>query len=303
MRTALIAILLAGPTLTSATELTGRELTLLRIIIRQGFQWEVHTAHRLDDDLRKDRVSPLQLVSADPNVVEQLYGIMTDETGDPYKRFNAARALAYLGDRRCADILSKTLAGEFAGTSSCFELSEAALCLLYLGYDFPDDFLFTRVPNALYPALNVFLEDPNRPTGPLSFYPERYDFSPEPNLPYTKEQVEQIVAQHLGWSSVVVTGPLLVGDVEQIELQWTLDLIAAHVLEDAIRAPFADRYSQWESFKKQVRSGGLIYHFGPGISPSSSWIDGYVLIRDGRVVTQIMTMRPGGSIIIPPVGE
>lgn len=292
MRTALIAILLAGPTLTSATELTGRELTLLRIVIRQRFQSDVHAAHRLDDEEREDRVAPLGLVSADPNVVEQLHSIMTDETGDPYKRFNAARALAYLGDQRCIDILSKTLAGEFAGTSSCFELSEAALCLLYLGYDFPDDFLFTRVPNRLYPALNVFLEDPNRPAGPLSFYPERYDFSSDPNLPYTKEQVEQVVAQHFGWFSAAVSGPLLIGEVEQRELQQTLDLIAAHALEDVIRAPFPGRYSQWEDFEKQARAGGLIYYITPGMSPSSVMMAGYVLIRDGRVVAQIMTIGP-----------
>lgn len=288
MRTALIAILLAGPTLTSATELTGRELALLRIVIRQSIQSDVHVAHVLDDDLRKDRVSPLELVSADPNVVEQLHGIMTDETNDAYKRFNAARALAYLGDRRCVDILSKTLAGEFAMTSSGFELSEAALCLLYLEYDFPDDFLFTRVPNALYPELNALLDSPNRWGGPTSLYSERYDFSSDPNLPYTKEQVEQIVAQHLGWFSAAVSGPLLIGEVEQRELQLTLDLIAAHVVEDAIRAPFASCYSQWENFKKQVRPGDLIYYFTPGMSLSSIWMDGYVLLRDGAVVAQIV---------------
>ena len=289
MRTALIAILLAGPTLTSATELTGRELALLRIVIRQDFQSDVYTAHRLGDDLRKDRVSPLELVSADPNVVEKLYGIMTDETSDHYKRFNAARALAYLGDCRCVDILSKTLAGEFAMTSSGFELSEAALYLLYLGHDFPDDFLFTRVPNPLYPELNALLDDPNRPAGPTSLYSERYDFSSDPNLPYTKEQVEQIIAQHFGMFSVEVRGPLLIGDVEQRELQWTLDMIAAHVLEDAIRTPFAYCYSQWEDFKKQWRASDLIYYFTPGISPSSIWMEGYVLLREGAVVAQIVT--------------
>lgn len=289
MRTALIAILLAGPTLTSATELTGRELALLRIVIRQEFQSEVHTAHGLSDELRKDRVSPLELVSADPNVVKQLYGIMTDETDDPYKRFNAARALAYLGDPRCVDILSKTLAGEFAMSSSGFELPEAAVCLLYVGYDFPDDFLFTRVPNPLYPELNALLDSPNRWGGPTSLYSERYDFSSDPNLPYTKEQVEQIVAQHFGMFCVEVRGPLLICDVEQRELQQTLDLIAAHVLEDAIRVPLAGCYSQWEDFKKQWRASDLIYYFAPGVSPSSIWMDGYVLLRDGAVVAQIVT--------------
>ena len=55
MRTALIAIRLASPALTSATELTGRELALLRIFIRRDFQSEVHNAHKLGDELRKER--------------------------------------------------------------------------------------------------------------------------------------------------------------------------------------------------------------------------------------------------------
>lgn len=293
MRTALIAIVLAGPTLASATDLTGRELALLRIVIRQQFQSDVHAAHSFGDDLRKDRVAPLELVSADPNVVDQLYGIMTNETNDPYRRFNAARALAYLGDRRCMDILSKTLAGDFAMTSSGFELSEAALCLLYLGYDLPGDFLFTRVPNPLYSELNALLEDPNRPARPIPLYTERYDVSPEPNLPYTKEQVEQIVAQHFGLFSAAVRGPLLTGDVEQRELQLTLDLIAAHVLADAIRVPFPDRHTRWENFTKQMCPDDVMYYFVPGEnSPSSIMMEGYVLIRDGRVVAQIATIGP-----------
>jgi hypothetical protein len=97
MNAGLLTMILAGSALSSATDVTGRELALLRVILRQSMSAGQHTAQERGDALTKDRVSPLGLVSNDPNL-DELHGIMTSETNDEYKRFNAARAMAYLGD-------------------------------------------------------------------------------------------------------------------------------------------------------------------------------------------------------------
>jgi len=291
MNAVLMTIVLAGSTWASATQVTGRELALLRVILRESMSMDRHAACESSDALRKDRVSPLDLVLNDPNV-DALHKIMTNEANDSYKRFNAARALAYLADMRCIDILKKALAGEFAVSSSGFEQSQAAACLLYLDYDFPKDFLFTRLPNPLYPELNALLEDPNQPLmppgRPVPQYSERYVFSPDPNLPYTNEQVEKVATQYLNMS-VGVFGPLSTGDVQQVELQFILDLTATHESSDLLRLPFADRYDAWRDFKKQMRSGDLLYFFASdGMSPSSVFLKGYVLIRGGQVAAHLL---------------
>ncbi|MBN1360851.1 MAG: hypothetical protein JW993_09675 [Sedimentisphaerales bacterium] len=289
MRTACVAIVLAGAALAPAAELTGRELALLRVILRQSMSRELHAVHETGDAYRIDRASPLRAVWSEPNV-DELHEIMTDEANDPYKQFNAARALAYLGDKRCVDVLAETLAGRFAQTSSGFELSEAAACLLYLGVDLPDRFLFTRLPNPLYAELNALLDAPSGPGMPLTPYPERYDSPPDANLPHTKEQLEQVVAGHFGRFSVGVTGPLVTADVEQIELQAVLNLIASGQSDELLRVPFAGCYDQWQDFKEQMEPGGLLYFFDPGPEPSpdSVILMGYVLIRDGQVVAQLL---------------
>jgi hypothetical protein len=292
MNAALVMVVLAGSALASATELTGRELALLQVILRRSMSVDQHAAYERDDALTKGRVSPLGLISNDPNL-DELHEIMTSEANDEYKRFNAARALAFLGDTRCIYILAKTLAGEFAMTSSGFEQSHAAACLLYLGYDFPKDFLFTRLPNPLYPELNVFLEDPNHPTGPTKMYSERYDYPSDPNLPYTSTQIVTIVTASFVYLQrpVKVRGPLTVADIEQRELQFILDLIAELGIPDWTRVPFRGLEEDWLGFKKQMRAGDLIYYF---TTDDIDWrlltgAEGYVLIREGKVVDMIVT--------------
>ncbi len=290
MRTACVVIVLAAAALAPAAELTGRELALMRVILRQSMSMDVQAAHETGDALRIDRVSPLRCTWYDPNVAE-LHAIMTDEAGDAYQRFNAARALAYLGDKRCVGVLTETLLGRFAESSSGFELSKAAACLLYLGCELPEDFLFTRLPNPLYVELNALLDEPSGPGMPLTPYPQRYDGPSDANLPYTKEQLEQIVAEHFHRFSVAVTGPLVPADVEQIELQMVLNLIASGQFDDLLRVPFPGRYDQWRDFKSQMRFGDLLYFFGPSPEPSPDSVIqmGYVLIRDGQVVAELMT--------------
>jgi len=294
MNAALLTMVLAGSALASATELTGREMALLRVILRQDMSMDRHAAHETDNALIKDRVSPLDLVSSDPNL-DELHKIMTDEANDQYKRFNAARALAYLGDTRCIDTLAKTLAGEFAETSSGVEQSKAAACLLYLGYDFPKDFLFTRLPNPMYPELNALLEEPNQPMPIASSYPlysERYNVSSDPNLPYTNEEAAAIVTRYLGYvmRPVKVRGPLSTVDAEQRDLQLTLDLIAKFGVSDDIRLPFWWMKEEWSGFKKQMRAGDLLYYF---TTDEIDWDllggrEGYVLIHEGTVVAMIL---------------
>jgi len=288
-------MVLAGSALASATELTGRELALVRVILRQDMSMDQHAAYDANDALMKDRVSPLGLVSNDPNL-DEIHRIMTDEANDEYKRFNAARALAYLGDMRCIDILAKTLAGKFAMTSSGFEQSKAAACLLYLEYDFPEDFLFTRLPNPLDPEFNVFLEDPNNPTSSEMPYSERYDFCSDPNVPYTNQRVAAIVAADLfgGYRDCVrVRGPLTIADAEQRDLQLGLDKIAYWGTSDFARVPFWELEDEWRAFKKQMRAGDLIYFFKLSMELiRHEW--GYVLIRDGAAVAKIKTGEMGG---------
>ncbi len=296
MNTILATMVLAGSVFTSATDLTGRELALLRVILRQSMRTDQHAAYESGDALTKDRFSPLELAMSDPNV-EAIHEIVTNEANDEYKRLSAARALAYLGDKRCIDILAKTLAGKFAMTSSCTEQSQAAACLLYLGYDFPKDFLFTKLANPLYPELNAFLPDPNEspippipPIWPQPQYSERYVFTaPDPNFPCPIEQVEKVVAQYVH-TPVGALGPLSVGDVEQAELQLVLDLTATDKRSDLLRLPFADRYDAWQDFKDQMCAVDFLYFFGSGgMTPSSVFIQGYVLIRNGEVAGHFPT--------------
>jgi hypothetical protein len=290
MNATLLTMVLAGSALASATELTGREMALLRVILRQDMSMDQHAAHETDNASIKDRASPLGPVSNDPNL-DELHKIMTDEANDEYKRFNAARALAYLGDMRCIDTLAKTLAGEFAETSSGIEQSKAAACLLYLEYDFPKDFLFTRLPNPMYPELNALLEDPNQPRPPAMPYSERYDFSSDPNLPYTNKEVAATVTKYLGYvvRPVKVRGPLSVIDVEQRELQLVLGMIAERGFYDWIRVPFWG-FDDWRDFKSRMRAGDLIYYF---TTDEIDWHllggrEGYVLIREGALVAMII---------------
>jgi hypothetical protein len=157
MKKILVLITLSITVFAHGSELTIYEKVLLKKVLGQDMSMDVYVAGTLDDDLRKDRVSPLSQALSDCNSANTLIQIMNDENNDVYKRFNAARGLAYLDDVNAVDILENTLLHGFAMTSSGFEQSEAASCLLYVGHDFPEDFLFSRLPNALFPELDIFL--------------------------------------------------------------------------------------------------------------------------------------------------
>jgi hypothetical protein len=270
MNTVLVGLILAGSTLTSGTNLTCNDLLLLRVILRQDLAQDAHAAREHGDDLRKDRAAPLELTD-----VQELQAILADATSDEYKKFNAARKLAYLGDHAGARVLSSTLRGEFAATSSEVEKSQAGLCLLYLQYGFPEYFTFSGLANPLYPELDALLPKPSQPA--------------EPNVPYTEEQVKAIIGLGGGGQ---IRGPLSVAEVEQEALVDVLCEIAKyHDMRSVPRLPFGYINGAWESLKSQVRAGDCIYFFRTseeGWQARAGW-EGYVLIRDGKLVGTIVT--------------
>jgi hypothetical protein len=274
MNTVLVGLMLAGSTLTTATNLTCNDLLLLRVILRQDLAQDARAAREHGDDLQKDRAAPLELTK-----VEELQAILVDAASDEYKKLNAARKLAYLGDHAGVDILSRTLAGEYAMTSSGMEQSRAGLCLLWLQCDLPENFAFSRLANSLYPELDALLPKASQPA--------------EPNVPYSKEEMEAIIGKFIGLGCCgEVRGPLSVAEVEQEALIDTLCEIAEyHDMRSIPRLPFAYINDAWEELKSEVRAGDLIYFF---TSDEESWWalcgrEGYALIRDGKVVAMIVT--------------
>jgi hypothetical protein len=274
INTVLLGFVLAGPTVASATNLTCNDLVLLRVILRQDLAQDAYAARVQGDELRKDRAAPLELTD-----VEQLQTILADAASDEYKKFNAARKLAYLGDHAGVDILSRTLAGEFAMTSSEMEKSQAGLCLLWLQYDLPEDFAFSRLANPLYPELDALLPKPSQPA--------------EPNVPYSEEEVTSIIEEFIGLGrSVEVRGPLSMAEVEREALVDILCGIAEyHDMRSIPRLPFGYINGAWEELKGEVGPGDFIYFF---TSDQESWqalygIEGYALIRDGEVIGVIVT--------------
>ena len=268
----------AGSLEAAPEKLTGETLALLRVIIRQDMASDRNAAKAIRSDLAKDRVLPLARTSGDPNDRKQLRAIMADEACDPYKRFNAARVSAYLGDSQSADILSKVLQGKLVKSDSGREQNQAALCLLYLDYHFPEDFAFSRLPSPLYPELDALIDRPLRRIGP--------------NPPYTREEVQAIVVKYIGLRfSVTVRGPLSIAEVEQESLLETLHDVVRHRLKDIPRVPFAYSNTEWKNLKNQLQKDDLIYYF---TSDKTSWAAlygraGYVAIRKGEVVAGIIT--------------
>jgi hypothetical protein len=266
--------------------LTGRELALLRVILRQDMRADVRAAVAEPNYVDANDVAPLETALGRCPSIEDLNDVMTDEANPPFRRFNASRALAYLGDRRCMKRLWDIAGGDLVLSASSFEQSKAALCLLYLGYDFPAHFLFTRLPNPLYPELNLLLDPPADLNPPNPLYSVRYD-APDP--PYSKEQIEAVVLARLGPYELEIRGPLTTLDVEYRELQRDMEQQAA--FERVSPWISVECWEEWQSFKAQMRKGDLLYYF---ITDEISWSllggrEGYVLVREGQVVHLLVT--------------
>lgn len=280
MKTLVLAILLTGPSFTAATDLTCNDLALLRIILREDMARDAYGASIQSDALNGDRATPLKLVSNDPNQSDwnALRATVADPNDDEHKRLNAARVLAYFGDRVSVDILSKTVQGRFAAGRD-EEKGKAALCLVYLECDLPEGFAFSRLANPRYPELDVFVKKSSQPV--------------DANAPYTADEVQAMIGKSLGMGrSFEVSGPLSVAEVEQEMLMDVLCAIADYNdMRSIPRLPSAWMGEAWLDFKEEVRAGDLIYFF---TSDKASWRgligrEGYALIRDGKVVTMLIT--------------
>jgi hypothetical protein len=280
MKTLVLAILLTGPSFTTATDLTCNDLALLRVILRQDMARDAYAASVQSDALNRDRAAPLKLVSNDPNQSDwdTLRAIVVDPNADEHRRLNAARVLAYFGDRVSVDMLSKTVQGRFAAGRD-EERGKAALCLVYLECDLPEGFAFSRLANPLYPELDVFVKKSSQPL--------------DANVPYTADEVQAMIGKSFGTNqSFEVRGPLSVAEVEQEMLMEVLCAIADYNdMRSIPRLPSSWMGEAWHDFKAEIRAGDLIYFF---TSDKASWRaligrEGYALIRDGKVVDMLIT--------------
>jgi regulation of enolase protein 1 (concanavalin A-like superfamily) len=278
-----LVVLLASGAISNAA-LTANELMLLRVVLRQDMTADVQAAATSTDPLAKNRVAPLETALLGVPNVQELLATTADETADLLKRLNAGRALAYFGDTRCIEFLATIPQRQSRSLEKGPARSQAALCLLYLGYEFPSDLAFRKLTPLTYPELDAFVREPTRSLSPSSLY--------------TGEELQATLALYLASPySVIVRGPLSLVEVEQESLAVILRSIAKDGRTDALRIPFGDQYSEWQRFQAQVRTGDLVYGF---TSEDAAWqaqkgSEGYALIRGGQVVTVILTTTKQGS--------
>jgi regulation of enolase protein 1 (concanavalin A-like superfamily) len=271
-------MVLMGSATASGAALTGNELVLLRMILRQEMASEVQAAQDSGDAASLKYVAPLELALTDLPRVHDLYATMTSANESFTTQLNAARALAYFGDARSKEFLEPTLRGLPRNRARGPERNRAAIALLYLGYDFPDSFTFSTLSPAWYPELDAFLNRPGETLSSLS--------------PYTKEYLETAIAGYLASEyPVTVRGPLSVLTVEQETLAAVLRQVAEGGPAVPVRAPFGNQVFEWEEFKDLILDGDGIYHFctGDAAWQAQAGCEGYALIREGAVVAVIMT--------------
>jgi len=183
MRAILCLMILGGAATASAAALTGNELVLLRMILRQEMAEEVAAADP-NNPAAMRLVEPLQMALLDVPQVYDWYPIVNDSTQSVSTRLNAARALAYFGDTAGAELLSGIVQGQSRSFSKRPERSRAGPALLYLGHDFPAGFAFSKLSPPLYPELDAFLGKPAE--------------VPSLGSPYELGQLQAAVALYLG---------------------------------------------------------------------------------------------------------
>jgi len=273
MRAILCLMVLGGAATASASILTGNELVLLRMIVRQEMAKEVAAADP-NNPAAMRVVEPLQLALLDMPQVYELAAIV-DSTKSVSTRLNAARALAYFGDSKGVELLSGILQGQSRSLSKGPERSQAGLALLYLGHDFPATFRFSRLSPPLYPELDALLDMMGE--------------APPLPSPYELEQVQAAVALYLGnGAPVQVRGPLSVLAVEQESLAFVLRRAAEHPDMYLLRVPFGNQAYEWEELKDQILADDLLYHFLTVDPAASECIEGYASIREGQVAGAIL---------------
>lgn len=159
--TVALGALLALTCVANAVELSDRERCLVKVVL--GQQLKMRLRGWESSEAAKDGSDKHPFALALSNAKDKEKRLLTEfETLPERKRLAHAQALAYLGNGAGRDVLKKAafptgIMGPFT-TSSGFEISESALCLLYLESDFPESFRFSKVPNAIYPELDELLK-------------------------------------------------------------------------------------------------------------------------------------------------
>ena len=103
-----------------------------------------------DNDIIFSRAGVLLLSESKTDQTENILIDFLNNHSDDIVRLNAARALAYRGNKSGLELLKKCAAGEMIMTSSLFEVNAAALALLILDEELPDKYSETGVADSLY---------------------------------------------------------------------------------------------------------------------------------------------------------
>ena len=159
----LMMSLLCVATLAQAADLSDREKALLKTIIRQSFRMNIRSwLEQSPDQTQLNRESHRFVIALSNSKDKEEKLLTMFNEGTVSHKLLPAQALAYLGNNIGINVLEEAalptkLIGPYT-TQSGFEISESALCLLYLGFDFPVTFKFSKIPNPLYSELDIFLK-------------------------------------------------------------------------------------------------------------------------------------------------
>lgn len=154
----IVAIISFGITFASATELSVREKSIVKIIIRQDFQSRMQY---MDKQLTTRNPFWIAMWGNKNTKEKQLLKAFKKIPMGKKTKLDYAQALAYIGNKEGIEVLKQATFNYDNNpylTNSGFEASESAICLLYLGFDFPENFRFSLLSNSKYPELDVLLD-------------------------------------------------------------------------------------------------------------------------------------------------
>lgn len=153
-----IFVMLFGITFASATELSVREKSIIKIIIRQDFQSKMQY---MDKQLTTRNPFWIAMWGNKNTKEKQLLKTFKKIPMGKKTKLDYAQALAYIGNKEGVEVLKQATFNYGNNpylTNSGFEMSESAICLLYLGFDFPENFKFSMLSNSKYPELDILLK-------------------------------------------------------------------------------------------------------------------------------------------------
>lgn len=150
--------MLFGATFVSATELSVREKSIIKIIIRQDFQSKMQY---MDKQLTTRNPFWIAMWGNKNTKEKQLLKAFKKIPMGKKTKLDYAQALAYIGNKEGIEVLKQATFNYGNNpylTNSGFEMSESAICLLYLEFDFPENFKFSLLSNSKYPELDILLK-------------------------------------------------------------------------------------------------------------------------------------------------